>query len=274
VKTPARLLLLLSVAACAAAQQIRVYSEFERIGPFGNIVAVDRAEAPREILSPGLARNAFASFEVAVTPRPGQRHSLFIAQNPENSVAVSLYRAVFVRHGAEWIPDALEPLGISDGGQVDEPAAQVPGQTTQVYWMDLWVDRGAPVRRTRLELQLHDGDRWIVYPLELRLLAVRAPASSGPLEALAPVEAPSADSARACLCASGGGGTDGPPTIRALIRRNARQDAAIARALDKANLPAWCQSPAPPSALGAEWYLKARDILYRAALSSESPVLH
>lgn len=269
-KAPLRFLLLTIVAVCAAAQPIRVYSEFERIDPFGNIVAADRAETPREILSPGLARNAFASFMVAVTPRSGRPSSLFIAQNPPNSVAASLYRAVFVRRGADWIPDGLVPAAISAGGQADEPVEQVPGQTTQVYWMDLWVDGDAPVRRTRFELQLHDGERWTIYPLELRLLAVRAPRTSGPLEALAPLEAPSAESARAPLCGLGSRSIEGPPTIRSMIRRNARQDAAIASTLDKKTvaegLSAWCRSPAPPRALGAEWYLKARDFLYRAAM--------
>ncbi len=259
--------LLLACAACA--QPVRVYSEFQRVDPLGRVVAADRAETPREILSPGLARNAFASFLIAVTPPPGRTYSLFIAQNPVNAVKVSIYRAGFVRSGASSIPDTLGPLTISAEGLVDGRVTPVPGQSTQVFWLDLWVAEDAPVRRTRLEVQLHDGERWTIYPLELRTLELRVPRAAGPLEALAPLDASSAESARAVLCGGGGGGSEGPLTIRQMIRRNARQDAALARTLAKEEvaegLRPWCHSPAPP-ALGAEWYLQARGFLYRAAM--------
>ena len=49
------------------AQSLRVVSEFQRFDPFGNVVPVDHTGEPREILSPALARNAFASFHVIVT---------------------------------------------------------------------------------------------------------------------------------------------------------------------------------------------------------------
>src|ERR1039458_368408 len=60
-------ILLLTYAAPLAAQSLQIYSEFQRIDPYGRIVPVDRSEYPREILSPELARNAPASFHVAGT---------------------------------------------------------------------------------------------------------------------------------------------------------------------------------------------------------------
>ncbi|MGD0200819.1 MAG: hypothetical protein ABSD27_08730 [Bryobacteraceae bacterium] len=278
--------LILIAAGCALAQSVRVYSEFQRIDPFGNVVEADRAETPREILSPRLLRHTHTSLVVAVTPPPGQLYWVFIGQNPEHSVGLTVYRAVFVQRGAAWIPDALEPVQVNESGLLASAPLQVPGQTTVVYWVDLWVDQDATVRRSRLEIQLNSGGRWFIYPLELRVLAPRVPTPRWPLEPLASVDAPSSESARAVLrpyiCGAAAPGAEGTLTIRKLIRRNARRDVALARSLESsaggAGLIAeliealgggdrakWCRAPAPVGALGAEWYLRARDCVYRAA---------
>src|SRR5512140_3609844 len=104
-----RLALLLVFTGLSLAQTVRLYSEFERIDPFGNVVAAARAEAPREILSPARARNAWTTFQVLVEPAD-QPFALFVAQNPERSVEVKLYRPVFQKLGEEWVPDGLEPV--------------------------------------------------------------------------------------------------------------------------------------------------------------------
>lgn len=277
---------MITAVVSALGQSVRVYSEFERIDPFGNIVAADRAEAPREILSPALARNAWTSFQVALDVPAGGTPKLYIGQNPENSVKVELYKAVFVKSRESWIPDGLAPVSVAEDGHVSDLAPQVPGQTTLVYWLDLWVDNDAPVRRTRLEVQYNAGDHWTIYPMELRVLMTRVPEPPGRVEPLAPVEAPSSDSARATLgayvCGAGSGGEEGPLTIRRMIRRNARQDIALARSLEPGlgkaavvsellnatgarDRGAWCKAPGGPADLGAEWYLRVRDSLYRTA---------
>ncbi len=276
----------LALAALAAdgwAQTLRMYSEFQRIDPFGAVVAADRAVRPREILSPALARDAHATFQVVIALPAGEPYSLFAVQNPVDAVQVTAYRPIYVQRGTAWIPDELEPLKISATRQILNIARQVPGQTVTVVWLDMWVPANAPVRRTRFEVQLYVGEQWIVYPLELRIVVPAIPLARGPLEPLAPLEAPAAASAagplRAYLCQTTGGGEEGPLSIRGLIRRNARQDVALARSLPSATLAGdilaalggperakWCQSPGGASQLGAEWYLRVRDALYRAAL--------
>lgn len=288
-------LLWLVVLASGLAQEVRVYSEFQRIDPFGAIFSADRAERPREILSPALVRNAYASFQVALSVPAGQQYTLFIGQNPENAVEVTLYKMTYARRGDAWVPDALQPLKLSDSGLVPDVPPQVPGQTTTALWMDVWVRPDAPVRRIRLEVQLNVGDRWIVYPMELRLMTQVIPAPEGPLEPLAPVEAPASESAaaplRAYACAPAPGAEEGPLTIRRLIRRNARQDLALARTLEArsgktglvaglldaaglGDLKKWCEAAAqPPRESGAEWYLKVRGFLYRTAGAPSPPDL-
>ncbi|HVX65538.1 MAG TPA: hypothetical protein VHA11_03000, partial [Bryobacteraceae bacterium] len=191
-----RLALLLALTGFAWADGVRVYTEFERIDPFGNIAAIDRAEAPREILSPALARNAWTTFQIVVEPAD-QPYLLFVAQNPEKTVDVRLYRAVFERHGDTWLPDRLEPVAVAENGAAAAIERQVPGQTVLVYWMDVWVRPEAPVGRSRLEVQLKVGERWTIYPMEVRVHAARPlaqPAVTGAPEGPGrqpPVEAPS-----------------------------------------------------------------------------------
>src|SRR5579864_270092 len=62
----------------ARGQSVQVYSELERVDPFGAIVAVDRGAAPREILSPAVPRNGFLSLHVAVTVPPGEDYFLYV----------------------------------------------------------------------------------------------------------------------------------------------------------------------------------------------------
>src|SRR5258708_1592195 len=128
------LILLAGAAATAAAQappSVSVYSEFARIDSSGNVAA---PEAPREILSPALARNAFTSFQIAIQVPTRTPYRLWIGQNPTDAVKVTLYR----ESGSK-----LEP--------VTEP---VEGDTTQVLWMDLWTSGRATVQRVKVEQQL------------------------------------------------------------------------------------------------------------------------
>lgn len=285
----ARLLITGLVAAAAALPQpVRVYSEFQRIDPFGRVLAADRAERPREILSPALARGAWASFVVVVEPPAGKPHWIFIAQNPANFLKVVTYRPVFERRGESWVPDALETLDMDELGRVPPVLPQVPGQTATVLWMDVWVPADAPVRRMRLEVQLRSGEDWVIYPMEMRIHEAVVPAPPGPNAPLASVDAPASETAAAafrayaCKSATARGGADAPTTIRAAIRRNARQDAALARSIESgskdalveelvrgagfAGVPAFCGGGAPPRPeRGAEWYLPIRDRLYREA---------
>lgn len=280
--------LLLAGAACA--QPMKVYTEFQRIDPFGNVIPADRAETPREVLSPALARNAWASYFVVLRPPAGGGWYAYVAQNPENAVEVRAYRPVYEKHGELWIPDALEPLPISES-RLPDMAPQVPGQTIIPVWLELYVAPGAQVRRTRLEIQLHMGDHWVIYPMELRIQQARVPDTGSGQEQVAAVERPASATAegplRDYLCgsrpAANGSARDGAPaTIRSAILRNARQDEALARVLEgligretvladiASRTPVrdpfrFCKSFTPPADRGAEWYQSVRDYLYRTA---------
>jgi len=228
--------LFLLFAVAAWSQPLRVYSEFARIDAAGKVTA---PAEPREILSPAIVRNGYSSFQVVVDVPKGTPYQLYIAQNPENSVVVTLYR----ENG-----DKLEP--------VTQPAS---GDTTQVFWMDLWTARDAPVARIKVEPQLHVNNDWVIYPMEARVMEAAIPdgdrANGAPLAWI---------QQRVCglIIDVGNERRESRDTAERLRGRNAQQDVALAVRVSDAELQ---------NALGScefsidnpEWYLRIRDYLLR-----------
>ncbi len=213
----AALLLLMSASFAANAQPLRVYSEFAKIDAAGKVTA---PAEPREILSPAIARNAFSSFQVVVDVPRGTPYQLYIAQNPENAVEVTLYR----ENG-----DKLE--------RVEQP---VSGNATQVFWMDLWTARDSPVQRIKVEPQLHVNNDWVIYPMEARVMAATVTPGAGTPD---PVCSPQA-----------GASSD----LAKFRNRNAQQDAALAATAPKdelQKLTGACSEPNPESYLRIRDYL-------------------
>jgi hypothetical protein len=280
------------VAALAGVAQtptadLRVYSEFQRIDPFGNVVPADRARGAgvgsREILSPGLARNAHASYHIAVTVPAGTPFTLFVGQNPEDFLDVAVYKEIYIRRGAQWIPDGLKLVTLPYTGRLPDPSVPIPGQTTVAFFLDLQVPANVPIGRTKLEPELYLEERWITWPMEVRILPAIVPAHEMGGVALAGVEEPSDTTARGALrtylCGSPAADLAARDAIRWFISRNAQQDIALARSLEprpglkllpeilrlagSGNPAKWCEAPVFPQDLGPEWYLRMRDALHR-----------
>jgi hypothetical protein len=267
-----RIGVLILITAALRAQSLEIYSEFQRVDPFGSIVAVDRAEHPREILSPAAARNGHASFHVVVSVPPKTNYLLYIVTNPLDACRVALYKEHFVKTGDGWIPDTLaEVQRLPDFGAMPDPDEDIPGQNTRVYLLDVWIPPEASPGRFRLEAQLKVG-YWIVRPMEVRVISALVPNRSGGREpgraATLPRVEEGADAAATAVLNDYISGafnpTPAPPlTVRDIIRRNAIQDMALAgspEALEqlRKGLPS-------RKTLGAEWYLRIRDLVYSEA---------
>ena len=265
-----RHLIVFGLAVAAAAQDLRVLSEFRRVDAAGQIAAADRGGTPREILSPAIPRNAFSSFRIVITLPAGSDVWLEIGQNPDDAVGVTLYE--------ENASGALRKVGMPYKTKL--PA----GAGTASVWMDLWAKADAPVDRIKVEPQLYYGGRWFTYPMEVRIIDAVAPAVKVS-PAGAPPDAPADAAVRALLrerfcgdkpAASGAV----PPTIWHLTRRNAARDLAlvsadVARATlvkvtGATSIEQWCKAP-PKSPNGPEWYLRFRDAVYRAASQEPGP---
>ena len=252
--------ILLAHICFAQTNTLRVFSEFTRIDPFGQIVSQDRgATEPRSILSPGVPRNAFSSFRIAVAFDKPAKYVLDIGQNPESAVKATLYRERSEKHGDSWIPDGLQPVKIPYEGEF--PDGDIPGQTTVTFWLDTWVAKTAPVDRIKVEPQLwvSYANDWFTYPMEVRILNAVLPAVQ-PKPVALPKVTDRSDAAligpiRAALCGTPEKPGEAGLTSRALIRRNALQ----LLAAKKLSLPrTWCSENTPPPS-GPEWFLKIRD---------------
>jgi hypothetical protein len=252
---------------------LKIFSQFQRIDPFGNIVSADRSPHPREILSPAVPRNAYATFHVAVTLPPGKDYLLYVATNPSAACRVELYKEHFVQSGGSWIPDTLTRVNrVPDFGVMPDPDERILGQNTRVYLLDLWIPPDADLKGFRLEVQLKVG-YFLVAPMEMRVLEARVPAvptdwNDKPMPL--PDVGDSADAAamgpmRQYFSVGRAAPVGAPLTLRGVLARNAMQDVAYAASLDPQQagpevLKRFCD--AMPRNQGAEWYLRFRDYLY------------
>ena len=233
------------VAEPASGQLLNVYSEFAKIDAQGNVVA---PESPREILSPALVRNGFTSFQVVVQVPPGTDYVLRLGQNPANAAKVTFYRET---------AGALQPV-------VDP----IKGNATQTLWMDVWIDKDAPVRRIKVEPELQIGADWVTYPMEMRVRENVVP-DRGPsgADGVAPFEL-----LRSSVCAAAPQKADtrrvellGVRTAEAFHHRNALQDLAMASELSapaRDELRKWMGGCNALVSNNPEFYLHVRDYFW------------
>ncbi len=275
---PTRILALLAAASSAlCAQNLRIYSEFVRVGPDGSVVAADQNARPREIISPAVLKNSHLTLRVVVEAPQDTPYYLHLGQNPEDLLEMSLYQEQYQQIGEAWFPDRLDKVTLPHGAKLSN------GQNIQSYILDVFVPPKTPMTRIRLEIQLNVGSGWTIYPLEVRVRDRSGPGGGRPLGPL-PAVAARSDMAviaplREYLCGDKLS-TRGPvplDTLRALLVRNMRQDLATAREREKEegagaaqmlmraggwpSVEDFCKARGP-SPGGVEWWLKARNYLY------------
>ncbi len=269
-----RILFLLPILSLG--QEIYVRSELQRPAPNGEVLATDRMDRKgREILSPPVLRNAYTSFHVTLEAPPGTPVSVYIGLNPEDAMKATLYQEKHLPGGE---PQQLE--------QVKLPfSAKIPEEGALNFLLDLWVAPGAKVQRVKVEPQMWIPDRWIVYPMEVRVLDAVVPKHDYSLvklpEPAARVDHILYSRIRNMVC-----GTPGPaivgkpaiPTVLSLLDRNVAQDMAFPRTQVVSGILAatgitsreeWCKRVESGflETLPTEWYLRVRDFLYRVAVN-------
>jgi hypothetical protein len=221
-------------------QPLMVYTELAKIDTKGRVTS---PAFPREILSPAIVRNGFTSFQVVVDAPEGKLWELYVAQNPENAVAVTVFKV--------------------SGDRLEKVAQPVTGSGAQVFWLDLHAAAEAPLERIKVEPQLHLDDDWIIYPMEGRIterVVPNAPANGWPTGTATPEAV-----LRGVVCGTAvPAGNAGPaPTLAGLRFRNAQQDKALAVMLSKADLQqrfGACEAAWPSD--NPERYLRVRDLVW------------
>ena len=259
-----------------AAAQINVISEFQRIDPFGQTVKEDAQDSQREILSPAAARNAYASFRIVVEIPAGKQYYLHVGLNPENAVEVKVYKEVFQHQDdGRWIPDGLKPVQLPYLGKIGDQG--IPGQKVDTFWLDIHVPKDAKVERIKVDPQLWVDERWLSYPMEVRVVAAQVDGSLPPPGGTAPINFPVDSSSQRVwkkkLCSNTEiNRLQNTLTIRSLVERNARQDLALrsrwtvedlTRLLEMKDSSQLCREAYVPSPNGPENYLRLRDQILR-----------
>lgn len=242
------------------------------MGPFGEVLAVDRADTPREILSPAVSRGAFFSIHAAVTAEVNTSYFLAVQSYPAGIFQWKLYKESYAQHGKTWIPDALVERRPPYFEVMPEADVKIGGQNTQLYLLDVWVPEKTPSGTARLEI-LAKSDTWRVAPMEVRILPVTIPIVPVQLEKPKPLPGVelSADTPAAQALAAFLKGEKmwtpaaEPLNLRSAIYRNSLQDLALSRTLDIAVSERCWDARNNRKGMGAEWYLRVRDCLYRAA---------
>ena len=257
------------------------------MGPDGSAVEPDQGGRPREILSPAVPRNAFTSLRILAEGPPNKAFTLYVGQNPEDAVKPTLYREEYQKTGNLVLPERLRKVSLP----YTTPIAEVAAGRPTTFWLDIWVPPNAPLRRIRFEIQMNYGNEWFIYPMELRIESVVVQSFDKPSGSLAPPASPAQDTALLALYQYLCGKPESKPetgeTVRGFILRNASQDVALARSLEKkpgrdaveagilpvlgyGDTKSWCASRTPQNlTLGsenAERYLQIRDSLYRLAV--------
>ena len=264
---------LLIFALQCTAQRLTVYSPLTRFDPFGEIVPADRGtRQPRDILSPGVPRNASTGVRLVAELAQPEAYEIEVGLNPDDVVGLTLYRELFTKVGDSWYPDELVRVPLPYRGTAADFA--IPGQTAVSFWLDMKVPRDAPVDRIKVQPQLWSAsiDTWVLYPMEVR---IQEPVATR--QDIAFAELPSVDAradlfARgaldAALCGKKETATPPPAQLRVghlLHREGAALLALIPEHLSKSIRADWCATQDTLPSVGPEWFLRFRDRVYRAA---------
>jgi len=254
-----------------SAAEIRIFSEFQRFDPFGNIVEPDRGTPSREILSPAVARNGHLSVHVVVTAPPNTNYFLYAAANPADLVDLTIYREYYARCGAGYCPDFVIRVPSPSFGAIPE-STELANETTRSYLLDVHAHSDTPPRRVRVEALLKVGT-WEVAPMEVRIMEPAVPAEAMERRSeIAPLEAPAGATAQLQLLRFLAGRRPAQPPallrLRDFEQRNAAEDMLLAHSLGvsrpgpkfpELNLVSF--QPVVYPSLSAEWYLRVRDFL-------------
>ncbi|MDX2032191.1 MAG: hypothetical protein SF339_16070 [Blastocatellia bacterium] len=185
-----RILALLPLLAMAALPfsahgqtvQLEASSEYSRPDPFGNIVEADRSKGENRDAkdSPGLlraARNGYASFHLTAKLPAGGPYSLSVSFQKPAGLQIDLLKAWYHLHqkSRTYYPDALIPVLNPFQASLPDAENRIPGQTSQAFWVDVFIPRDTPPGRYDGEATLQSGSRRASMKIQLEVLQAAIP---------------------------------------------------------------------------------------------------
>lgn len=182
-QAPALLLLLLVISAQESfAADLEALPEFLRSDPFGSIVGPDRSGnelasslygTQHRVMLTG-CRGGYVSFHLVVKlPSPGAYTLDVGIPDPTNKVQVDLFREWFhfTDSDKHYYPDALVPVHTIYSSRLPEPDNEIPKQTAQAFWVDIYIASDAHPGTLSGKATLKAGAKIITLPIQLTVLA-------------------------------------------------------------------------------------------------------
>ncbi|MCZ2156782.1 MAG: DUF4091 domain-containing protein [Bryobacterales bacterium] len=169
------LLLLFCAASVCLGAEISVLPAHIRADGEGRVVEADRSAGvtPARKITLTSPRAAYASCRVLVSSAKPTSYKL----SATGPFEVELYREWlhFMPSKKVYYPDALVPIHAPYEGQLPDADNRVAGQTTQPFWVDIWIPADARPGTHRIQVALESGGRTTRLPIELRILEATVP---------------------------------------------------------------------------------------------------
>jgi len=175
------LLMVISGQALPAAD-LQALPEFLRSDPFGAIVAPDRSGADlasnlygtqQRVMLTG-CRGGYVSFHLVVKLPSPSNYTLEVAiPDRANKVQIDLFREWFhfTDSDRHYYPDALIPVHATYSSRLPEPDNNIPQQTSQAFWVDVYIPPDTRPGILSGRAQLKAGAKTTILPIRLTVLA-------------------------------------------------------------------------------------------------------
>ncbi len=165
--------------------QLEALSEYSRPDPFGNIVEADKGkggnlntnEAEPKTIQLRSARNGYLSFYLMVKIPQGGPYSLSVSFPKQSEVQTELLKTWYhlQQSDRKYYPDALIPVSNPHRAAIPDSENNIPGQTSQAYWVDVWVPRGTKPGLYGGEATLQAGSKRSSLKIQLQILQATIP---------------------------------------------------------------------------------------------------
>jgi len=164
------------------AADLQALPEFLRSDPFGSIVGPDQSGADLASSLYGTqhrvtltgCRGGYVSFHLVVKlPSPGAYTVEVAIPDRTHKVQVDLFREWFhfTDSDQHYYPDALIPVRTTYNSRLPEPDNEIPQQTAQAFWVDVYISPDARPGVLLGRAQLKAGAKVISLPIQLTVLA-------------------------------------------------------------------------------------------------------
>ncbi len=169
-----------------AGANLEVLPEFLRPDPYGGIVVPDQNAASlrpalltsgHKVLLTG-SRGGYVSFQVVVRIAKPSAYTLDITlADPAKKIGPEVFREWFhfTDSDKRYYPDALIPVRLPFQSRLPEPDNQIPQQTAQAFWVDLYVPSDARPGMLSGKIRLESMAKTVSLPVQLTILPSTIP---------------------------------------------------------------------------------------------------